>query len=310
MGAIQTAAAAQIVEGGKLSERTATVIKGAWSGNTRRAYRQQWEAFVAYVGEGALPATVSTVADYLAALAESGKALSTIQQAAAAIGNAHRAAGYASPTGDAVVRMTMKGIARFAGRQPRQAGALTAAALAAIERTAAQPRPRGRGIETDSLAQQRAAIDVALCRVMADAGLRRSEAAALTWADVQRWDDGSGRVIVRRSKTDPVGLGAVVAITPAAMQALERIRGNAGQDAPVFGLSESQIHRRIKAAAQAAGLGLEFGGHSGRVGMARRMARNGASTDAIMRQGRWRSAAMVATYTRGEAAAAALPFLE
>lgn len=129
MGAIQTTAAAQIVEGGALSERTATSIRGAWAGNTRRAYRQQWEAFVAYAGEGALPATVSTVADYLAALAESGKALTTIQQAAAAIGSAHRSAGYASPTGDEVVRMTMKGIARHTGRQPRQAGALTAAAL-------------------------------------------------------------------------------------------------------------------------------------------------------------------------------------
>ena len=71
-----------------------------------------------------------------------------------------------------------------------------------------------------------------------------------------------------------------------------------------------ELRRRIKAAAEAAVQGPEFGGHSGRVGMARRMARNGASTDAIMRQGRWRSASMVAFYTRGEDAAAALPFLE
>ena len=49
-------------------------------------------------------------------------------------------------------------------------------------------------------------------------------------------------------------------------------------DEKVFGLSESQIARRIKAIARAAGLAdwEFFSGHSGRVGMARRMAQNGA----------------------------------
>ena len=41
------------------------------------------------------------------------------------------------------------------------------------------------------------------------------EATSQTWADVQRWDDGSGRVAVVRSKTDVEAQGAVVAITPA-----------------------------------------------------------------------------------------------
>ena len=60
--------------------------------------------------------------------------------------------------------------------------------------------------------------------VLSDGGLRRSEAAALTWGDVQRWDDGSGRITVVRSKTDTEAQGAVVAITPTAMRALDAIR--------------------------------------------------------------------------------------
>ena len=44
----------------------------------------------------------------------------------------------------------------------------------------------------------------------------------------------------------------------------------------VFGLSAPSISRRIRAAAAVAGLGLGFSGHSGRVGMARRMAAAGA----------------------------------
>ena len=61
----------------------------------------------------------------------------------------------------------------------------------------------------------------------------------------------------------------------------------------MFGLSESQIARRVKAIARAAGLeNWEFfSGHSGRVGMARRMAQNGAPTHEIERQGRWKQAA-------------------
>ena len=127
--------------------------------------------------------------------------------------------------------------------------------------------------------------------VLSDAGLRRSEAAALIWGDVQRWDDGSGRITVIRSKTDAEVQGAVVAITPVAMEALSAIRpAGVASDEKVFGLSESQIARRVKAIARAAGLeNWEFfSGHSGRVGMARRMAQNGAPTHEIECQGRWK----------------------
>ena len=61
----------------------------------------------------------------------------------------------------------------------------------------------------------------------------------------------------------------------------------------VFSLSKSQIARRVKAIARAAGLSdwEFFSGHSGRVGMARRMAQNGAPTHEIERQDRWKQGA-------------------
>ena len=119
--------------------------------------------------------------------------------------------------------------------------------LAVIRLTAVQPRRRGRGIETPELAAERGKFDVALVAALSDAGLRRSEAAALTWGDVVRWDDGSGRIAVIRSKTDVEAAGAVVAITPGAMQALDALRPEgAGGDVKVLGLSESQIARRVK----------------------------------------------------------------
>ncbi len=99
-----------------------------------------------------------------------------------------------------------------------------------------------------------AKFDVALVAALSDAGLRRSEASSLTWGDVQRWDDGSGRITIIRSKTDAEAVGAVVAITPVAMKALDAIRlAGVGSGVKMFGLSETQIARRVKAIARAAG---------------------------------------------------------
>ena len=149
--------------------------------------------------------------------------------------------------------------------------------------------------------------------MLSDTGLRRSEAAALTWDDIQRWDDSSGRITVVPSTSDAEVQGAVVAITPAAMNALSAIRtAGVSGDEKVFGFSESQIARRVKTVAKAAGLEHWefFSGHSGRVGKARRVAQNGAPTHEIEHQGCWRQGGgMVGRYTRGESAGSAFRYL-
>ena len=228
-------------------------------------------------------------------------------RAASAITKAHEWAGHESPCRDQGVRASLKGWGRRLAKPQRQAGALTADVLAVIRLTAVQPGARGRGLETAEQAEERGRFDVALVAVLSDGGLRRSEAAALTWGDVQRWEDGSGRITVIRSKTDVEAAGAVVAVTPAAMKALEAIRpAGVGGGAKVFGLSESQIARRVKVIAKAAGLvnWENFSGHSGRV------AQNGAPSHEIERQGRWKQGGgMVGRYTRGETAGSALRYL-
>ena len=123
---------------------------------------------------------------------------------------------------------------------------------------------------------------------------------------MQRWEDGSGRITVIRSKTDVEAAGAVVAITPAAMRALDAIRP-VGVDVKqkVFGLSESQIARRVKVIAKppAWPTGSFFSGRGG-------MAQNGAPTHEIERQGRWKQGGgVVGRYTRGESAGSALRYL-
>ena len=101
-------------------------------------------------------------------------------------------------------------------------------------------------------------------------------------------DDSSGRITVVHSVTDVEAPGATVAITPDAMGVLDAIRpAGVASEERVFGLSESQIARRGKVIARAAGLAdWEF--FSGRVGMARGIAQNGAPTHEIERQRHWK----------------------
>ena len=291
-------------------------LESVLSDNTRRTYAVQWRSFddwCAQVGLRPLPAEPLTVARYLAARANAGASIATLRLATSAITKAHEWAKLESPCRDPGVRASLKGWGRRLSKPQRQSGALTADVLAVIRLTAVQPRRRGRGIETAKQAAERGRFDLALVAALSDAGLRRSEAAALTWGDVQRWEDGSGRITIVRSKTDAEAQGAVVAVTPVAMKALDAIRpAGVGGGERVFGLSESQIARRVKAIARAAGLAdwEFFSGHSGRVGMARRMAQNGAPTHEIERQGRWKQGGgMVGRYTRGESAGSALRYL-
>ena len=294
----------------------ADALESVLSENTRRAYAAQWRIFddwCAQVGLRSVPAEPLTVARYMAARANAGASIATLRLVTSAISKAHEWAKLESPCRDPGVRASLKGWGRRLAKPQRQSGALTADVLAVIRLTAVQPRRRGRGIETPEQAAERGKFDLALVAALSDAGLRRSEAVALTWGDVQRWDDGSGRITVVRSKTDVEAQGAVVAITPVAMKALDAIRpAGVGGGQKVFGLSESQIARRVKAIAKAAGLAdwEYFSGHSGRVGMARRMAQNGAPTHEIERQGRWKQGGgMVGRYTRGESAGSALRYL-
>ena len=319
-----TAASAQIVlqEPASLpalraaDQGVADALESVLSDNTRRVYGAQWRIFTGWcdsVDLRSLPADPLTVARYLAIRAGDGVSIATLRLVTSAITKAHQWAGHDSPCRDRGVREALKGWGRRLARPQRQAGALTADVLAVIRLTAVQPCQRGRGFETAGQAEERGRFDVALVAALSDAGLRRSEAAALTWGDVVRWDDGSGRITVIRSKTDVEAQGAVVAITPAAMKALDAIRPEGvASSKKVFGLSESQIARRVKVIAKAAGLvdWEFFSGHSGRVGMARRMAQNGAPTHEIERQGRWKQGGgMVGRYTRGESAGSALRYL-
>ena len=275
--------------------------------NTAMNYRLQWRSFVAWAlkkGVQVLPADPAQVAAYLAnRLEERGHKPATLQMAAAAIAYVHRTTGLVNPCAWPEVKRTLRSAIRKAGKAQKQAQALTAEALAAIRSTAHEPRlGRGGKLESPRVARRRGDLDVALVSLMRDAMLRVSEAAALQWRDIETESDETGRLLIRRSKTDVDGDGAVAFLSTQTMEALSRIRNGAPGSESVFGLRPNQMTQRIKKAALAAGLGDGFSGHSPRVGMARDLARAGIELPSLMIAGRWRTPGMPAHYIRNETA--------
>ena len=277
--------------------RIQAALDGSTSANTRRAYAQAWRRFEVWIkqrGPGhPLPATPELVAAFLAELAEEataltprGKSVATLRLTKSALAAVHRSTGHQDPTDNEGVRKVMAGIARANGR----------------------PQHQGRAKRGESArdAERRGRVDVALLSVLRDGLLRISEAADLRCGDVELQEDGVALLHIRRSKTDPEAEGAVLYVAQAAAQALQAIMpedaGVVDPAAPVFGLSASQIGRRIDAAAKAAGLGEGFTGHSGRVGMAQDLAPSGVELPELMTAVRWKSSRMPARYTERQTA--------
>ena len=284
----------------------------SWAPNTRKAYVAGWNDFTSWCIENrcsGLPAAPAAVGRYLEDLMEiQGKALATARNRLAAIAAAHRLGKHPDPMKDSLVKATLKRLAREYGKPRHQARGLTAESLAAVKATSRIQRVhKGKRLrkETEAQAAERSRVDLALLQVMRDGLLRRSEAAALTWGNVELQEDGSGRLHVARSKTDQSAEGVVLYLGPPAVNALLAIRPEEAVIDPaakVFNLSADRIGRRIKAATKMAGLGDGFSGHSPRVGMAQDLSAAGAELPELMTAGRWDSPTMPAKYTEAQAA--------
>ena len=277
-----------------------------WSERTRASYASQWKGWLAWCrrqGACPLPAEPESVAVFLAERAQ-GVKMATLHLARCAIAARHRQMGMDDPTRHDRVRQVLSGLARQYGTIQKQVAGLTAADLTAIKATALRPRLGAKGRrESEARARWRGLTDIALCSVMRDGLLRRSEAAGLTWGDIDRDVDGSGRLFLSRSKTDPTGNGCVLYLSAETMQCLDAMRPpDAAPQASVFGMTPATVRRRIAAAARAAGLGEGYSGHSARIGMAQDLAAAGVELPALMSAGRWESPTMPARYVRNEEA--------
>ena len=291
---------------GPLAVATPTTRKladASISVNTRRAYLGALARLDAW--RGTAPVDDALLAAYLAHMFESGRAPATAALAVAAVRFRATLAGQPDPAGEATARV-LGGYRRTAADRGRgQAAPLTADGLAAILATAERPRTDGRGVESHTTAQRRGRLDAVIASLLFMGGLRRSEVAALRWADVTDASDGDGVLItVRTSKTNQEGDTADVRyLKNGAAKAIRTLRAaDAAPTDRVIGLSPLQIQRRFTAAARAAGIEARVTAHSGRVGLASELTARGASTTEVMLAGNWKTARMVAHYSAGATA--------
>lgn len=291
----------------RLAQQARQFIAGAKSRNTHRAYRSDWQHFDAWChaqGLASLPASPETVTLYMTALAADHKPASLTRKLTS-ISKVHEAARLPSPATmqHAVVSETMKGIRRALGTaQPGKEPLLTANLVAILDAL------------DDGLTGTR---DRALLLMGFAGGFRRSELANLDVDDVTKTEDGL-IIRVRRSKTDPEGKGATVALPYGSAAATCPVRcydtwiaAASITAGPVFRavdrhghvapgrLDAGSIARIVKRAAAVAGLDpARYAGHSLRAGFATQAFLNGAAEVSIMRQTRHKSLDTLRKYIR------------
>lgn len=292
----------------KVSDREAELVRGiigdARAPATRRAYASDVRRFVYWCterGMEAFPATTTTMLLHLLALVDGGRALATVERALISIGLAQVLAGGENPRHAVEVREFMKGLRRrMRTVRKREAPPLMLDDLRRL-------------VATQTMMTRIGVRNRALLVVGWFGAMRRSEIVGLNRTDV-RVDHEGVVVVIRSSKTDQAGQGAIIGLprrrddlcpaaalrawlavreddNPALFVALDRRRH--GQR-----LAPQGVERVMAIAAAAANVEVHFTPHSLRAGFATQAARAGKPAHAIRRQTRHRSLAMLERYIR------------
>jgi site-specific recombinase XerD len=283
-------------------QATIKKIEGAYAPATIRAYKSNFENFIKFCDENntaALPASNEIVASYIKKLSNHLRS-SSIKIAMASIAAVHNINSLNDPTQHPDVKIEMRRMYRTLGRYAKQAYGINKSLLdKMIDAT------------DDSLSGVR---DKAILLVAYDSLCRRSELVSLEFDDLTMNEkDGSVKLKLRKSKTDPYGLGKNLYLSSNAQQALrEWINKSKISSGKLFRsitfagkikdrLNSAQINRIYKKAAMISNIDediiAKISGHSMRVGAAQDLLLSGATLPILMSRGRWSKTDTVMRYT-------------
>ena len=256
-----------------------------------------------------LPASIDSLRAFLLDRIDAGRKRATLEHYLATLGLAHRLAKLSWPLETMEGRLMWRALRRdprLSLRQ-RQAQGLT---LEDVEKILLPLQ------ETDP----RDVRDRALLWLAYETMARRSELVALQVEDLASEPDGTGRLIIARSKADQEGQGELLFVSVETMQSVQRwleltghiegalfrsiphiakaagdeLGGNGRYPRP---LTDGDIARIYKRRARAAGIDPTLiSGHSMRVGATQDLLAGNFSAAAVMKQGRWKSERMVMRY--------------
>ena len=269
--------------------------------NTARAYRAQGRRWAQWCHEeGIGPEETEHLRRYITYRFNAGRSWPSVTQAVAALDALYRSPERPAPFGPdrkewlAALRRRAGVIAQEQPR-PLDRAAYEAAREWSLQQ-ADQVDPEARLAKGMVRRHLRTAAAMGMMR---DALLRRSEAAAATWGDLEALPEGGGLLTVFRSKT----LQQVAKwLSPQTMADLERLRPftDTPDDDRILGVQRGRtLCEGIAEACAGAGLGAGFSGHSPRVGMAVDLAASGEGVVAIQQAGDWTRPDMPAYYCRG-----------
>lgn len=273
----------------ELAERAQVFAEHARSERTKQTYTSAWKRYIAWCsahGLSYLPTTPQALTLYITERAIAGRHPSSINVDLAAIGQAHKLAGFAAPRGDRVVSETARGIRRTLTRPSTGRAALSPEQLRKVLGA----------IPSDSLIGLR---DRALLLVGFLGGFRRSELVGMKAEHVTEKAEG---IVIRLfgSKDDRALVGRDVAIPASsgelcAVRALAAWRARAGiekgyllrsvdRHGNIGGrLSGRTVARIVKRRASAVGYDVdEISSHSLRVGYVTAAHEKGAPLESIM----------------------------
>ena len=301
-----------------LEENAAARVRAWWEraqhvypSNTQKAWRSDWKVFLAFcepTGLCPLPASSETVAAFVSHSREAGRKPATVRRYLSTIAVAHRVAKLVNPIQDETVSIELRRLDQEKTVRQRQAKALGWEQIKRFLDTAGESLPATR---------ERALLCVAY-----DTMGRRSEVIALDVDDIEILPDGTGRALIRKSKTDPAGEGntaylsrttirylnewlKAVAITEGTI--FRRIIGRGTAKELVGGrgriggrLSVDGVAQAFKRVAEWIGMSAEevaqVSGHSIRVGATQDLLALNIDLASVMQTGRWKTNRMPMRY--------------
>lgn len=170
------------------AENYRAAAEGAFSENTERARKADWQVFATWCDTQqrlSLPAVPETIVDFIAAQAEVKK-VATVKRYLTTIATAHKAAGLINPVRHEFVRLAVRRMSRQYGTRQKQVTGLNWPSIhLALQLLPDEPR---------------SLLDKALVCVSYDTLCRRSETIAIDVSDISYSDDGSGSVLIKRSR--------------------------------------------------------------------------------------------------------------
>jgi integrase len=297
-------------------------MRKARAASTQRAYASQWQGFVAWCkicNCSCLPADPQVVAAYLAARAQAGAKVASVNVMVAAIAFAHKAKGVIFDRQHAALTLVLDGIRRAHVQHQQQAEPLTGDILRELLARFG-----------DTSLDRR---DAALLGLLYAFALRASEAVSLDWTKLGQ---GRGWLRIAPDRAEVVLLGSKAAqgetesilipalANPATLQALQdwvrhagirpgepllrpitrggAVRGVRMQVGSVSGVIKRAMARHLvrtgMPAGEAGAMASRFSGHSGRLGLYISATEAGVASEHIAALARHASLAMVRRYAR------------